>query len=418
MQTKTNIGPIHGIGGRPPLRAMFRISDVAAMARMATHRSHSQLPRYRRPRLRGTQAIEVRTRTLELAVDAAELPLALRVGVDGFFELLLAEVGPQDGRGVVLAVGRLPDEEVAQAHLARRPDHQVGIGQLRGVEIAAEQLLGHVVRVDPVAQHALYGVQNLGPSAVVEGHVQLEPVVVGALVDDLHDLGPERAGDALQPPYDMQLDVVLEDGALLFTNGLAEDAHQRLDFPVRPGPVLGGEGVEGEHADAELVGLLGDAPDVTGAGLMAGRSGQPLALRPAAVAVHDDAHVTWDCLGENSPHHTSIISASLACPMSSICLIYESVSFCRRSWARLSSSAESVFSFSMAFRWSMASRRTLRTATRPSSTCLRTSFTMSRRRSSVMVGMVRRMCWPSLLGVSPRSDLRIAFSMLAMAPRS
>ncbi len=58
----------------------------------------------------------------------------------------------------------------------------------------------------------------------------------------------------------------------------------------------------------------------------------------------------------------------------------------------------------------MASRRMLRTATRPSSASLWTSLTRSRRRSSVSAGMGRRMTLPSLLGLSPRSDSMMAFS--------
>src|SRR5207245_2367628 len=51
----------------------------------------------------------------------------------------------------------------------------------------------------------------------------------------------------------------------------------------------------------------------------------------------------------------------------------------------------------------------LRMAMCASSTRLCTRLTNSRRRSSVKGGMGRRIILPSLLGVSPRSDLRIAF---------
>ena len=63
----------------------------------------------------------------------------------------------------------------------------------------------------------------------------------------------------------------------------------------------------------------------------------------------------------------------------------------------------------------MQSRRTLRTATRPSSASRWTSFTRSRRRSSVSAGIGSRITLPSLLGLSPRSLSMIAFSMLFMA---
>ena len=63
----------------------------------------------------------------------------------------------------------------------------------------------------------------------------------------------------------------------------------------------------------------------------------------------------------------------------------------------------------------MQSRRTLRTAMRPSSARRCTSFTRSLRRSSVSAGMGSLMTVPSLLGLRPRSDSMIAFSMLLIA---
>ena len=47
-----------------------------------------------------------------------------------------------------------------------------------------------------------------------------------------------------------------------------------------------------------------------------------------------------------------------------------------------------------------------------------TTFTNSLRRSAVSGGNDRRMLLPSLLGLRPRSDWRMAFSMAAMAPLS
>ena len=66
----------------------------------------------------------------------------------------------------------------------------------------------------------------------------------------------------------------------------------------------------------------------------------------------------------------------------------------------------------------MTSRRTLRTAILPSSATPWTTLTISRRRSSVSSGICRRMTLPSLLGVSPTSDSRIAFSIAPIADLS
>ncbi len=59
----------------------------------------------------------------------------------------------------------------------------------------------------------------------------------------------------------------------------------------------------------------------------------------------------------------------------------------------------------------MTSRRTLRMETLPPSPTPWTTFTISRRRSSVRSGIWRRITLPSLDGVRPRSDSWIAFSI-------
>ena len=47
--------------------------------------------------------------------------------------------GQSVGRRIVFGVGRLPDEIVAQAHLAAGADDEVGIGQVARVEMPADQ---------------------------------------------------------------------------------------------------------------------------------------------------------------------------------------------------------------------------------------------------------------------------------------
>src|SRR5262249_43547705 len=96
------------------------------------------------------------------------------------------------------------------------------------------------------------------------------------------------------------------------------------------------------------------------------------------------------------PTYTARTSCSLAPPTVSTSLIYLSVSFCRRSVPRFSSSAEISFFFSWSRRWSCASRRMLRTATRASSIFLWTTLTKSLRRSSVSGGVTRRIAVPTL----------------------
>src|SRR5437879_4839828 len=107
----------------------------------------------------------------------------------------------------------------------------------------------------------------------------------------------------------------------------------------------------------------------------------------------------------------SVISASFFLRVSSTLVMYASVSFWISSWAFLVSSSviwEAFWAFLIS---SSTSRRMLRMWTLTSSAIFFASFTSSLRRSSVSGGIGRRTSLPSFVGVRPRSEARIAFSM-------
>ncbi len=102
----------------------------------------------------------------------AVAPLAPRVVRDGRREVGLREVGPEDGREKELGVGRLHQEEVAHARLARGPDHQVGVGHAGRVQVPGEGLPGRVVQLlaprGDGGRIAACRVHDLGARPVVE----------------------------------------------------------------------------------------------------------------------------------------------------------------------------------------------------------------------------------------------------------
>src|SRR5699024_9179012 len=115
--------------------------------------------------------------------------------------------------------------------------------------------------------------------------------------------------------------------------------------------------------------------------------------------------------GIGGRHQTSSSSASLALRISStrsVCLrVTPSSAFSARA-ASSSPTSESFTSLSMA---SLAWRRALRTDTRASSALALASLVYSLRRSSVSSGSTIRTTLPSLAGLTPRSESRIAFSI-------
>src|SRR6202035_1769263 len=103
---------------------------------------------------------------------STEAPPALRELGQRLLQRLAREVGPQLVAEDELRVGGLPQEVVRQAALAARADDEVGIVHLRRVQTGAELLLA-------TSAEAARGVDDLRPAAVVEGHEQRDPAVLG-----------------------------------------------------------------------------------------------------------------------------------------------------------------------------------------------------------------------------------------------
>ena len=70
---------------------------------------------------------------------AAETPLAPVIFLDRAFKRCAVEVGPIGRNEHELAVGGLPQQEIRQPLLAAGADDQVGIGQVRRIEMLPER---------------------------------------------------------------------------------------------------------------------------------------------------------------------------------------------------------------------------------------------------------------------------------------
>src|SRR3954469_16356105 len=356
---------------------------------------------------------------LVAALAAAEAAPAAGVVVESRAKLVLAEVRPERVDEDELGVGELPQEEIGDPQLTGGANQEVWVGHLGRVQVRRECLL---VDLAPGAHRAVGSVDDLRAPAVVECNPEAErAVVLGLPLECRHPL-PQRGGRAVAAADEPRAHSLAHEVGQLALDRLREDLHQQLHLFERARPVLGGKGVDGERVDAEVDCGLDRAAQCLRAGAMAGRDREAAPARPAGIAVHDDRDRVRDVrkigLGRR-PHmaerpdlceqaHTSMISASLCFKRSSIVFVWSSVSFWTFSSARRSSSVPTSFS---SFRWCTASRRTLRTATFPSSAILRTTFTSSFRRSSVGCGIGSRTTLPSFDGVRPRSDSWIAFSI-------
>jgi len=100
--------------------------------------------------------------------DAPEPALAPVVGQQRPVDLVAVEVGPVCGSAVVLGVGRLPEQEVREAHLSCGADDQVGVRQARRIEVSGEHVFVDSLRRDPFGDDPAGRLHDLSAAAVVE----------------------------------------------------------------------------------------------------------------------------------------------------------------------------------------------------------------------------------------------------------
>src|SRR5690606_4940421 len=225
----------------------------------------------------------------------AEAPLARLIIRNRREQVGLVEVRPERVGEVQLRVRGRPDEEVADAELAARADEEVDRADLHGGEDRAEQALVDALGIELALRRALGDlarrVRDLLAAAVGQRERQRHPIEARGL--RLHAL--EDLGDVLRQPRaaadGAQADALVDELVALRDQELLEELHQRRHLEPRALPVLLAEGVERQRSDAEAAAGADRAPDRLAALAVAERAEEPLALRPAAVAVHDDGHV-------------------------------------------------------------------------------------------------------------------------------
>ncbi len=104
------------------------------------------------------------------------------------------------------AAAALPEEEPRQAHLAARPDDEVGIGQIGRVEVLGERLLRDALddRLEVLtlfgllAEHRLHRVDDLLAPAVGDGDGQYHSAVGGGGLLGLTDRGDDRVREEIE----------------------------------------------------------------------------------------------------------------------------------------------------------------------------------------------------------------------------
>lgn len=193
-------------------------------------------------------------------------------------------------------MGGLPQHESGQPLLAAGTDHQVGVGLVTRIEMLADEVdvhrLGDVLDrgalVGGVEEHGAHGVGDLLAAAVADGDVDQYPVdvrrgLLGLLQRGLHLGGQDvRRAHVVHPPA-----AVGGEGAY----DALDDAEQGDELVLGAVEVVRRQQPEGDDLDVGLRAPAEELLDLVGTGTvpLGGRAARR--LRPAPVAVHDDADV-------------------------------------------------------------------------------------------------------------------------------
>src|ERR1700674_6086234 len=196
--------------------------------------------------------------------EATDAPL---VGGDRLIEVGVGEIGPERLGAVELGVRRLPEQEIAESHLAGGADHEVRIGQPPCVEMTRQAGIVEGGQVRALSRQFSDGVDDLLPAAVIDRNIEDRFGADPGSFAGLPHLVLERGRKLLQPAGEAELDPAAAELVDLAPDGLREQAHQGIDFIARPRPVLCRKGVQRQDPYAASIRRFRDAADGFAAGL-------------------------------------------------------------------------------------------------------------------------------------------------------
>lgn len=192
-----------------------------------------------------------------LAGEAKAALAAIVIG-NGGSEIGFGKVGPKRGRENELGVGGLHQKEVADTGLAGGADHEVGIGEIGGGEVAGESGPRIVVEILPAGGNGggvgAGGVNDLGAGSVVkrENKGVIGEVLRGGggVVEQLLDIGREVGGAT----DGAETDAIADEGGEFLLEVVLEQPHEPADLVLGAFPVFDRKGVKREDFHAEVSG--------------------------------------------------------------------------------------------------------------------------------------------------------------------
>src|SRR5215831_6984115 len=112
--------------------------------------------------------------TLRIAhrLQLTKTALSLTVAIKSSVQVLPAKVRPEGWCGIVLAIGRLPEQEVTNTHFSSCTNDHIRIRQVACVEVGTDQLFGNRIGAVPVSDDLANSINKLGSTTVVKANIQ------------------------------------------------------------------------------------------------------------------------------------------------------------------------------------------------------------------------------------------------------
>src|SRR5450631_991104 len=242
--------------------------------------------------------------------DAAVAAFAFLVFDEGFEQAGAVEIGPERFGDEHFGVGDLPEEEIADAHFSAGTNQEIGIGQAVGVEVAGELIFGDALDVTisvsidlaiavrvgvavavALREYRVHRVDDLGAAAVVQSDTQAHAAVGGGAFGGFADVFLHRGRKIAGAAEKAHANIVFLDEWHFLAEIFAQELHEKISFGFGAAPVFDGKSVEGERFNVQAGAGFNGAAGRFGAVAVPRDAREMAALRPAAVAVHDDGHV-------------------------------------------------------------------------------------------------------------------------------
>src|SRR5205809_1085197 len=108
----------------------------------------------------------------------AEAPLPLPVAFQRRTQVLSSEIRPERWRSIILAIGRLPQQEVTHTHLSRGAYDHIRIRHITCVQVGTDQLLSNGLGVTSIGDDLANGIHQFGPATVVKANIEVQARII------------------------------------------------------------------------------------------------------------------------------------------------------------------------------------------------------------------------------------------------